>query len=158
MRASLALLAALGTSFASCATAERAEPAPGKAWDQAAVTTLARELAGVAGDLRQSVRRQPGIRADGIRRARHRALDDLRVAERSIWHLLRQLENGSGQLETYPTFRRIQTVSRDVARNVRRAALTEPTTSKLEAAREVLVRLEPFYAAEAAAYEAGGDV
>ena len=121
-------------------------------WDQEAVTALAQELVRVAGDLRDSVRRQPETHPLAIRRARHLALDRLRVVQSSVRSLARQLENGAGPLETYPTYRRIQMLRRDIARNARRALLVEPTLTKLEQAREVLEQLEPFFAAEAAAY------
>jgi hypothetical protein len=151
---SLVPLVALALLVALPVAAEQVE---GKAWDQAAVTTLAQELVGAAGDLRDSVRRQPDLQSNSIRRARSQVLDDLRVAQNSIRSIARQLENGNDRLATYPTFRRIQTLRRDIARNAQRAALTEPTPGKLEAARKVLVQLEPFYAEEAAAYVAASD-
>jgi len=150
IRVLVALLAVVG--MLGCAATVDAEPVAGKAWDQQAVTALAQKLVEAAGDLRQSVRRQPDIQSHGVRRARRQALDDLRVAENSIRSLARQLETGAGPLDTYPTFRRIQLLRRDVARNTQRAALREPTTSKLEAARSILEQLEPYYSAEAKAY------
>jgi hypothetical protein len=156
MRASLTLLAALCMLLA-CTSPVASEQAEGKAWDQAAVTALAQELVQAAGDLRDTVRRQPDILSRSVQRARNQTLDDIRVAQGSIRSLARQLENDGDRLSTYPTFRRIQMLRRDIARNVRRAALTEPTPSKLEAARAVLEQLGPFYSAEAAAYEAETD-
>ena len=154
MRRTICTLLALFTILVvSCAGPVAPEQAEAK-WRQDTVTALARDLVGVAGDLRDSVRREPTSVPVGVRRARLQALDDLRVAQGSIRSLARQLEGGAGRVETYPTFRRIQILRRDVARNARRAMLTEPTLSKLEAARELLLKLEPFYAAEATAYEA----
>jgi hypothetical protein len=149
-RVLITLLAAV-FMLGSAATVD-AEPIAGKAWDQKAATSLSQELVEAAGDLRQSVRRQPDIQSPGIRRARRQALDNLRVAENSIRSLARQLEAGAGPLDTYPTFRRIQLLRGDVARNTQRAALREPTTSKLEAARSILEQLEPYFSAEAKAY------
>ena len=120
-------------------------------WDQGAVTEIAKQLAAVAGDLRRSVRRAPqpiGHRRG--RRARFQALDDLRVAQGSINSLLRQLEAGAGREETYPTYRRIRTLRRNIAQNARRALITEPTLGKLETARGILDQLARFYAVEVA--------
>jgi hypothetical protein len=147
-------LSALGLACAGPVAPEQAA----QEWDQAAVTEVAQQLARVGGDLRSSVRRQPDIQNQGVRRARQQTLDDLRVVQSSVQSLARQLEGGAGRLETYPTYRRIQSLRGRIARNASRALLTEPTTSKLEAARIVLERMEPFYAAEAAAYEDAGAV
>lgn len=150
MRPSLALLAALVLFSVPGAGAALAT-----AWDQAAVTALAMQLADAAGDVRQSVRMAPSARPAGSRN-RARALDDLRVVENSINHLARQLEQGKGAEDTYPTFQRIQTLRRDIAMRARQAALTEPTISKFETARGLLEQLAPYYAAEVEAI-AGAD-
>jgi hypothetical protein len=143
------LFAILAMLFAWPAAAEQPQ---WKAWDQEAVTALAKELVEVGGDVRDSVRRLPSMPAQGVRRARSRALDDLRVVQNSIRRLARQLDEGGDRLATYPTYRRIRMLSRDIERNLRRAAITEPTTTQVTAARGVIERLEPFYAEEAAAY------
>jgi hypothetical protein len=117
-------------------------------WDQSAVTKLAEQLAQSAGDLRRSVRRAPPLPSRSQRRARYRILDDLRVAEGSINSLARQLAAGSDREETFPTFRRIRTLRNDIANQIRRTQIGEPTLSKLETARELLEQLAPFYAAE----------
>jgi hypothetical protein len=64
--------------------------------------------------------------------------------------LHRQLQAGGDRESTYPTFRRIRMLRRDLAQNARRAMITEPTLTKLQQAREILDRMEPFYAAEEA--------
>jgi len=140
----LALTALLVSLPAASATRE---------WDQAAVTGIAKQLAEVAGDLRSSVRRAPEPPGRAARRARFQALDDLRVVQGSVTSLLRQLEGGAGQAETYPTYRRIRMLRRDIAQHARRALITEPTLGKLEKARGLLDQLDPFYAAEVAADE-----
>ncbi|MBW2697953.1 MAG: hypothetical protein JRE70_15840 [Deltaproteobacteria bacterium] len=136
----LAWLTCLGVLLAPPAMAEPT------AWDQATVTALAEQLASSAGDLRNSVRRAPPLPGLTQRRARAQVLDDLRVAENSINSLARRLAAGAGREDTYPTFRRIRTLRNDIARQVQRAHITEPTISKLEAARELLDQLMPFYA------------
>ncbi len=127
------------------ALASAAEPKP---WDQAAVTELAKQLAESAGDLRDSVRRGPTSPSASQQRVRFQALDDLRVAANSVNSLARQLEAGAGREETYPTFRRIRMLRNDLAVQARRANITEPTLSKLETARELLEKLNPYYEAE----------
>ena len=147
-RAGVALLTVVGLLVAGPAATETLE------WDQAAVTQLAKQLATVAGDLRSSVRRTPEFRGHRrIRRARSQALDDLRVAQGSVNSLLRRLEAGEGREGTYPTYRRIRSLRRNIAQNVRRARITEPTLGKLEAARGILDQMALFYAAEVAADE-----
>ncbi|MBW2421554.1 MAG: hypothetical protein JRH19_23640 [Deltaproteobacteria bacterium] len=149
IRATLIFFAASAMLLAWPAAADQAESS---SWDQAAVTALAQELVQAAGDIRDSVRRLPQVPAAGIRRARSQALDDLRVVQSSVRRLASQLEEGGDRLSTYPTFRRIRTLTRDIGRNLRRAAITEPTASQVAAARKVIKKLDPFYAAEAAAY------
>lgn len=142
-----ALTAALLLAFALPATAEHHE------WDQAAVTALAKQLAEVAGDLRTSVRSAPEMPGRSQRRARFDALDTLRVAQGSINSLVSQLEAGGTQESTYPTYRRIGMLRRDIAQNARRAMITEPTLGKLTKARGILDQMAPFYAGEVAADE-----
>ena len=138
MRSALVLLVPLGILVALPAASETKE------WDQAAV----------AGDLRSSVREPSEAHSGRMqRRWRARVFDDLRVAQGSANSLLRQLEAGAGREETYPTYRRIRTLRRNIAQNARRAFITEPTLGKLETARGILDQLARFYAAEVAADE-----
>ncbi len=147
-RTGVALLAVISLLVAAPAATETQD------WDQAAVTEIAKQLAAVAGDLRSSVRRAPQVPGHRrARRARVQALDDLRVAQGSINSLMRQLEAGAGREETYPTYRRIRTLRRDIAQNARRALITEPTLGKLKTARGILDQMALFYAAEVAADE-----
>ena len=153
MRWALVLLVPLGILVALPAASETKE------WDQAAVTSLAKQLAAVAGDLRSSVRELPEAHSGRKqRRWRAQVLDDLRVAQGSANSLLRQLEAGAGREETYPTYRRLRMLIRDIAQNAQRGWLTEPTLGKLEAARVPLDQLGPFYAPEVTddEEEAGG--
>lgn len=147
IRVGVALVAFVGLLVALPATSQTTE------WDQAAVTAIAVQLVEVAGDLRSSVRRAPEPPARRARRAHLQALDDLRVVQSSVRSLARQLEAGAGREETYPTYRRIRTLRRDIAQNASRALITEPTLGKLEAARVLLDQLAPFYAPEVAADE-----
>jgi len=152
LRIAVAVLAAaglLGTPLVAEAAAAEA-----KEWNQAAVTELARQLAAAAGDLRSSVRRAPQMSPTARnRRTRYRALDDLRVMQNSVNSLVRQLEAGEGREATYPTYRRIGSLRRDIAQSARRAFITEPTLGKLEAARGLLDELAPYYAPEVDADE-----
>ena len=135
--AGLALLVAL-----PAASAEQKE------WDQVAVTEFAKQLAEAAGSIRQAARRaEPPGPGSGLRLAHLQGLDDLRRLQNSVNSLARQLENGVGREESYPTFRRILTLSNDLARTARRF-IREPTPpSKLQQAQVALDRLAPFYAA-----------
>ena len=151
-RSALILITLLGLLWALPAASEPKE------WDQAAVTSLAAQLAQQAGDIRQAVRRVPesGMNVS-TRRTRWQVLDDLRVMENTVRNFARRLTGGAGREETYPMFQRIQTLRRDIAEHSRRVNLVEPVTSKLETARELLAQIEPYYEAEAAAAAAAGE-
>ena len=139
------------SSFAGLAllVAQPAASAEQKEWDQAAVTELAQQLAEGAGNIRQAARSAerppPG---SGLRRAHLQALDDLRRLQNLVNSLVRQLEDGVGMEDTYPTFRRIRTLRNDLAQTARRF-IREPAPSKLQELQGALDRLALFYAGEA---------
>jgi hypothetical protein len=137
---SLALFVAL-----PAASAEQME------WDQAAATELAKQLAEATSSIRQAARaaERPG-HGSGLRTAHLQSLDDLRRLENSVNSLARQLEDGVGREETYPTFRRVWALRGDLARTARRF-IREPAPSKLQQVQGTLDQLALFYAAETAA-------
>jgi hypothetical protein len=138
----LLLLFAIGFS-PSIGSAEEIE------WDQEKVTTLASDLAGAVKDLRKSFRddRAPSI-ASGQARSRYRLLDLLRLIESESKVLARQLAAGKGRDETLPVFERINEMRRKAAEDARRMFLPQGTVDKIEAAREVLTQLSPYYGQE----------
>ena len=118
-----------------------------RAWDQAEVTALADQLFEAVKDLRESVRRanDPGI-ASGQARATHRLSDTLRLIRNESKHLASRLTEGAGRDETFPVFRRIGQLRLQAAEDARRIMLVQPVLDRIDVARSVLEKLEPYYA------------
>jgi glutamine synthetase type III len=118
-----------------------------RAWDQAEVAALADELYEAVKDLRNSVRKSsnPSI-ASGQARSTHRLLDTLRLIRNESKHLANRLDEGAGRDETLPVFRRIGRLRLEAAEDARRINLLQPVQDRIEAARTVLEKLEPYYA------------
>jgi len=117
------------------------------AWDQAEVAALADELYEAVKDLRESVRRagDPGV-VSGQARSTHRLRDSLRVIANEARHLATRLHEGAGRDETLPVFQRIGELRLRAAEDARRIDLLQPVRDRIEAARSVLEKLEPYYA------------
>jgi hypothetical protein len=118
-----------------------------RTWDLAEVAALADELYEAVKDLRDSARRasDPGI-ASGQARSTHRLLDTLRLIRNESKHLASRLNEGAGRDETLPVFRRIGQLRLQAAEDARRLMLLQPVLDRIEAARSVLEKLEPYYA------------
>ena len=132
--------------FIALLVASPAASADQKTWDQAAVTELAQELAQATASIRRAARasERPGP-GSGLRTAHLQALDDLRRLEHSMNRLARQLQDGVGREETYPTFRRVWTLRGDLARTARRF-IRDPAPSRLTQVQSALDELARFYA------------
>lgn len=134
--AGLALVTALGGE----ARAQKAQ------WEQDQVTAAARTLATAVKALRDEVRKQgrPNIGAMQSR-AWLRFTDDLRLIESEAKELSSALGEGRGHDETLPIYARMQTLIRDAREEARSLMVTQPVQAKIDAAREALQVLEPFY-------------
>ncbi|HME72807.1 MAG TPA: hypothetical protein VKM54_23505 [Myxococcota bacterium] len=140
----LALAAALAVGFST--TGAKAEPAK---WDQKRVTSIAQQLAVAVGELRESVRKQPPVSNPPQRKIRYQALDDLSTWKQVCDSFARSLKAGKGREETYPTYRRIQTIQRDLEEHGRRADVKLDTLNSYAKAADLLRQIAPYYEEEA---------
>jgi len=114
-------------------------------WSQERVTALAGELYEDVKELKVTVQLSPDQPIGGARRAQYEARDQLRVLQSLTRHLKSDLEGGAGHGETVTTFKRIQTVRRDLEELGRQANIQNNTLEKVMAVQDVLRRLEPYY-------------
>ena len=116
------------------------------AWDQAAVTSAAADVATTSGALQDALRLQnpPTVSQPG-RRAFFRLRDDVSTLVSASGRLQRALEGGATQEETLPTYRRLLTTARDAERETRSIGLGEPVTGKIAATAGALRKLRTYY-------------
>lgn len=114
-------------------------------WSQERVTALAGELHEEVHDLKVTVQTNPDQPIGGARRAQYEARDQLRVLQSLTRHLKTDLEEGAGLEATISTYKRIQTVRRDLEEIGRRADIQNATLEKVAAVEDVLRRLRPYY-------------
>ena len=118
-------------------------------WDQPRVTNIANELAEAVNKAAVEVDKQKGSRVDVSKeRAFYELREDMRLVRNTTRHLSKELQEGKGREETYPTFKRIKTLRNDAAENARRADMPESTLAALTSAGELLNRLRPYYEEE----------
>jgi hypothetical protein len=119
------------------------------AWDQKRVAALAKELADAVGKAAVEADKGKGSRVDvGKERAYYEMREDLRLAKNTARHLAKELEDGKGREETYPTYRRLKTIRNDAAENARRAVMPDETVGAITAAGALMLRLRPYYEEE----------
>jgi hypothetical protein len=115
-------------------------------WDQARVTGIAVELSEAVAKAALEVDKQKGGRVEvGKERAFYEFREDMRLAKNTSRHLARELQDGKGREETYPTFKRLKMLRNDAAENARRADVSESSLAVITAAGELLLRLRPYY-------------
>jgi hypothetical protein len=136
---------AIAVGVALCVAAGAAW-AQGAQWEQDQVAAAARKLADAVKDLRSEVRKQgsPGV-ASMQSRAWHRFTDELRLIESESKELASALEAGRGHDETLPIFERMQMLIRDAREESRSLMIAQPVQQRIDAAREALRALEPYY-------------
>jgi hypothetical protein len=143
-RAALGLVAAL--ALAGVSTRAGAEL---PAWDQKRVTAIATELSDAVGKAALEVEKGKGSRVDiGKERAFYEFAEDMRLAKNTARHLAKELQDGKGREETYPTYRRLKTLRNDAAESARRAVTPDSTVDAITAAGELMNRLRPYYEEE----------
>ena len=127
-------------------------------WDQERVAKIAADLYEAVKDLRDTARKQPPPTAGSLQtRSHYRLLDDLRLIRNETKHLANELKAGQSRDETFPVYRRVQGLRRTAAENARRLFIHEPVLAKIDAARDVLRRLRPYYEEEPKAEDEPGD-
>lgn len=136
------LVTTLGAALPSSRFAEAEQ-----VWDQSAVTTLAAHLAKTTRDLKNTLRREPGL-ADaaemGDRNAVRfwEAIDGLETAARQ---LARRTGDGQGRDETLPIAKKIRTLVRDAEQYAAGLMMSSFVEERLGPVEELLGRLEPYY-------------
>jgi len=128
----------------------KAEPAK---WNQKRVTSIAENLAVAVGELRDNVRKLPPIANSPQRKVRYQALDDLSTLKQVSDSLARALKAGKGREETYPTFRRIQTLQHDLEEHGRKADIKLDTLNAYAKVADLLRQISPYYEEEEKAGE-----
>ena len=116
------------------------------AWDQAQVSEIAKELAATIRPLQTALREQPPPQlGSGQTNSQIRLRDKLRQLRNNTDQLVARLEAGDGREETFPIFQRIQELRRSAAEDARRIFISDQVGTSIEATREPLGQLAPFY-------------
>jgi hypothetical protein len=143
---STALAAALFTGFATPARAELAS------WDQAKVTSLAKQLDAAAQALYDTFFNQPKPIV-GQERAFYRLKQDIRHIKNDAKQLARELAKGAGREETQPSYEDLMQSVRRAQDNAARVFTAKDLNEKAGAARAVLNQISPYYDAAATPLE-----
>lgn len=117
-------------------------------WNQEVVTTRAGELEEAVSGLRDIVRASPNLQIPNFRRKMYMILDNLRLIEQSATSLHAALRNGGGMEETLPTYKRLQQIRRDTEVLAQQVDITAVTRPKLDKAKDLLAKIEPYYPEE----------
>jgi glucose-6-phosphate-specific signal transduction histidine kinase len=147
MARSLVVVLCAALAFAA-GVVPRAARAQTQAWNQEVVTTLAGELEKSVTGLRNAVRGSPNLDNPAFRRKIYQIVDNLRLIEQSSSSLHAALEKGAGMEETLPTYKRLQQVRRDTEVLAQQVDITAVTRPKLDQAKDILSKIEPYYPAE----------
>ena len=123
----------------------REAAAQAKPWNQEVTTALAGELEDAVSGLREAVRQSPNMQYPTQRRPLYKILDNLRMIEQSATSLHASLKGGAGMEETLQTYQRLQQIRRDTEYLAQQVEITAFTKPKLDKARDVLGKLEPYY-------------
>jgi hypothetical protein len=119
-----------------------------QAWNQEVVTTLAGELEKAVSGLRDVVRGSPNLQNPAYKRKMYEIMDNLRLIEQSATSMHAALKGGAGMEETLPTYKRLQQIRRDTEVLAQRVDITAVTRPKLDLAKDILGKIEPYYPTE----------
>lgn len=143
-----AVAAALGMG-SSAARGEEKAAEPETAWDQAAVTALAGQLAKACNSLYDEYYKTPGSSGgtpgSGQNKQSHRLKHTLRRIEDSTKHLAGALAAGQGRDETTPQVEDIGMLARDARVQLTRMFVQSPLQARIETARGIWRQLLPYY-------------
>lgn len=145
----VAALTALALAYSPAARAKEPAAAPATPWDQAAVTSLAAELAKACVALYDEYYRTPGSsggqigggQADDAFRLKHK----LRRLEEQSQDLAGALAAGKGRAETAPDMEDIGMLARDIRELLSHMFVQSPLQARIDTAREVWRKLLPYY-------------
>lgn len=143
---------AVAAAFAFAASAARAQEKaaePAKAWDQAAVTSLAGQLAKASNDLYDEYYRTPGSSGgpvgSGTAKESYGLKHKLRRIEESTQQLAGALAAGKGRDETTPQVEDIGMLARDARVLLARMFVQSPLQARIDTARGIWRQLLPYY-------------
>jgi len=146
-RVSLLALAFAAVIASSAKAAE--EAAPAKAWDQAAVTGLAAQLAKACVDLYDTYYKTPGSSGgavgSGQAKDSYRLKHTFRRLEESTQDLAGALAAGKGMDETTPEVEEIGMLARDARVRLQRMFVQSPLQARIDTARGLWRQLLPYY-------------
>jgi hypothetical protein len=135
--------AALVVCLLAPATGVRAEL---RAWDQAKVTELAKQLEAATAALSDTMRRQPPPTLGSAQRKPFFKLSqEVRFLRREARTMSRALQRGADLDETQPSFDSLMQTVRSASDIARRTFTTADIQKQADAARDVLNQLAPFY-------------
>jgi len=136
----MAKLSSLSCLAALCVAAALAAPARGDApakWDQARVTTLARQLAEAGAAWQAAVLRQP--------EAGPRMQQNAKTLQEQSEALASHLAKGKDRSETLDYYRGLKEVADDTEQLASRAPLDEPTLAAWAKVADLMRQLAPYY-------------
>ena len=148
---SLAAASAALLALAAAPAARAADPAaaPTTPWDQAAVTSLAGELAKACVALYDEYYRMPGSSGGAIGTGQseesYRLKQKLRRLQEQSQDLAGSLAAGSGRAETAPDMQDLGELARDIRVLLQRMYVQSPLQARIETARDVWRKLMPYY-------------
>jgi hypothetical protein len=143
----LAVAAALALASPAQAAAEAATPE--KAWDQAAVTALAGQLAKASNDLYGEYYKMPGASGGAVgtgqSKPSYRLKQVLRKIEDQTQQLAGALAAGEGREETEYQVEDIGMLARDARVQLQRMYVQSPLQARIDTARGIWRQLLPYY-------------
>ncbi len=135
-------LGVLALAFAVVPTAGARE-----AWDQAAVTALAAELADATQALEKTLRREPHLAAATQRGGRNAVglWEAINRLKKSTRQLSSRTKDGKGYEDTLPIAKKIRTQVRDAKQYGSSVMTTTFMDEKITPVQDLLNRLSPYY-------------
>jgi len=115
-----------------------------RAWDQAKVTALAKQLDAASKALYDTFYKQPKPGA-GQAKPYYRLKEDVRLIKNDTRALSRALEKGAGRDETQPAYDDLMQNVRRAQDNAGKVFTTKDLQDKAAAARGVLNQISPYY-------------
>ena len=133
----------------SAARAQEKAAETEKAWDQAAVTALAGQLAKACNELYDEYYRTPGSSGgpvgSGQAKPSYRLKHTLRRIEDSTQQLAGALAAGQGRDETTPQMEDIGVLARDARVQLARMFVQSPLQARIDTARGIWRQMIPYY-------------
>ena len=148
---SLLLVVGVAAFAVATPTARAAEQAaaPTTPWDQAAVTSLAGQLAKACVELYDEYYRTPGSNGgqigSGDAQDAWRLKQKLRRIQEQAQDLAGSLAAGKGRDETLPDMEDVGELARDVRVMLSRMFVQSPLQARIDTARDIWLKLMPYY-------------